>query len=71
MDTVLQLRDKLDPKFVMGKGKLDEVVLRAAELDVDNLIFDRNLTPSQAAAITTIPRSRTIRSAAAMPLTAW
>jgi GTP-binding protein HflX len=52
MDTVLQLRDHLDPKFVMGKGKLDEVVLRAAELDVDNLIFDRNLTPSQAAAIT-------------------
>jgi GTP-binding protein HflX len=52
MDTVLQLRDRLDPKFVMGKGKLDEIVLRAAELDVDNLIFDRNLTPSQAAAIT-------------------
>jgi GTP-binding protein HflX len=52
MDTVLQLRDHLDPKFVMGKGKLDEIVLRAAELDVDNIIFDRNLTPSQAAAIT-------------------
>jgi GTPase len=52
MDTVLQLRERLDPKFVMGKGKLDEIVLRAAELDVDNLIFDRNLTPSQAAAIT-------------------
>ena len=52
MDSVLQLRDHLDPKFVMGKGKLDEIVLRAAELDVDNLIFDRNLTPSQAAAIT-------------------
>jgi GTP-binding protein HflX len=52
MDTVLQLRDHLDPKFVMGKGKLDEIVLRSAELDVENLIFDRNLTPSQAAAIT-------------------
>jgi GTP-binding protein HflX len=52
MDSVLQLRDHLDPKFVMGKGKLDEIVLRAAELDVETLIFDRNLTPSQAAAIT-------------------
>ena len=31
MDTILQLRDHLDPKFVMGKGKLDEVVLRAAD----------------------------------------
>jgi GTPase len=52
MDTVLQLRDHLDPRFVMGKGKLDEVVLRASELDVETLIFDRNLTPSQATAIT-------------------
>jgi GTP-binding protein HflX len=52
MDTVLQMRDRLDPKFVMGKGKLDEIVLRAAELDVETLIFDRNLTPSQATAIT-------------------
>jgi GTP-binding protein HflX len=51
-DTILQLREHLDPKFVMGKGKLDEIVLRSAELDVETLIFDRNLTPSQAAAIT-------------------
>jgi GTP-binding protein HflX len=51
MDTVLQSRERIDPKFVLGKGKLDEVVLRAAELDVETLIFDHNLTPSQAAAI--------------------
>jgi GTP-binding protein HflX len=52
MDSVLQLRDHIDPKFLLGKGKLDEIVLRAAELDVENLIFDKNLTPSQALAIT-------------------
>ena len=51
MDTVLQLRDRVDPKLVLGKGKLDEVVLRAAELDVETLVFDRDLTPSQASAI--------------------
>ncbi len=50
-DTILQMRDHVDPKFVMGKGKLDEVVLRSAELDAETLIFDHNLTPSQAAAI--------------------
>lgn len=50
-DTVLQLRDRIDPRHVMGKGKLDEVLLRAAELDVETLVFDRNLTPSQASAI--------------------
>lgn len=51
MDSVLQLRDKIDPRLVLGRGKLDEVVLRAAELDVETLVFDRNLTPSQASAI--------------------
>jgi GTP-binding protein HflX len=51
MDVILQLRDRIDPRLVLGRGKVDEVVLRAAELDVETLIFDRNLTPSQAAAI--------------------
>jgi GTPase len=50
-DTVLQLRDRIDPRLVLGKGKLDEVVLRASELDVETLVFDRDLTPSQASAI--------------------
>ncbi|WP_437787538.1 GTPase HflX [Sorangium sp. So ce1097] len=50
-DTVLQLRDRIDPRLVLGKGKLDEVVLRASELDAETLVFDRDLTPSQASAI--------------------
>jgi GTP-binding protein HflX len=51
VDRVLQVRDAIDPKFVMGRGKLDEVVLRSMALDATVLIFDRNLSPSQAAAI--------------------
>ncbi len=51
VDTVLQLRDRIDPRQVLGKGKLDEVVLRAAELDAEILVFDQNLTPTQAATI--------------------
>ncbi|MGF1469720.1 MAG: GTPase HflX [Sandaracinaceae bacterium] len=50
-DTVLQVRDRVDPKTVLGRGKLDEVVLRAMQLDVEVLILDRNLTPAQAAAL--------------------
>ncbi|MEO7109132.1 MAG: GTPase HflX [Polyangiaceae bacterium] len=50
-DTVIQGRDRIDPKFVMGSGKLDDVVIRAAMLDAETLIFDRNLTPVQASAI--------------------
>ncbi|MGH7282784.1 MAG: GTPase HflX [Polyangiaceae bacterium] len=50
-DAIVQGRDKLDPKFVMGRGKLDDVVVRSAMVDAETLIFDRNLTPAQAAAI--------------------
>jgi GTP-binding protein HflX len=46
-DRIIQLRDHIDPKLVAGKGKLDEVVTRAIDLDVDVLIFDRELSPSQ------------------------
>src|SRR5205085_10733188 len=35
----------------LGRGKVDEVVLRAMQLDVEVLIFDRNLNPAQAAAL--------------------
>ncbi|MCU0683055.1 MAG: GTPase HflX [Polyangiaceae bacterium] len=51
VDAVLQARERIDPKFVLGRGKLDDVLLRAAELDAETLIFDRNLSPSQASAI--------------------
>jgi len=47
-DRVVQLRDQLDPKLVLGSGKLAEVVMRAIELDVETLIFDADLTPAQA-----------------------
>jgi GTP-binding protein HflX len=51
VDTVVQARERIDPKTVMGKGKLDEVILRGAELDADVLVFDRNLSPAQASAL--------------------
>jgi GTP-binding protein HflX len=51
VDVMLQLRDSIDAKFVMGRGKLDDILLRSAELDADVLVFDRNLSPSQASAI--------------------
>ncbi len=53
-DAITQVRDQLDPRYVLGKGKLDEVVLRAMQLDADVLIFDRNLAPAQAASIAAV-----------------
>ncbi len=51
VDSIVQLRDRLDPKHVMGKGKLEEVVVRAIDLDASVLVFDRELTPAQASAV--------------------
>ena len=52
-DTVQQVRPHPDPRYVLGRGKLEETVLRALQLDADVLIFDRELSPAQAAAIAT------------------
>jgi GTP-binding protein HflX len=45
------MREHVDPKHVMGKGKLEEVVVRAIEIDADVLVVDRELSPAQASAI--------------------
>jgi GTPase len=50
-DTVLQVRNRLDPKYVVGRGKLDDIVIGAMQLDAEVLILDRNLNATQAAAI--------------------
>ncbi|HEY3236590.1 MAG TPA: GTPase HflX [Polyangiaceae bacterium] len=51
VDRVIQLRDRPDPKLVLGRGKLEQVVMRAIELDAQTLIFDCDLTPAQASGI--------------------
>jgi GTP-binding protein HflX len=50
-DSIVQVRERIDPKFVLGRGKLDEVIVRAMQLGAETLIFDANLTPAQSAAI--------------------
>jgi GTP-binding protein HflX len=52
LDEVIQLRKQIDPKTVLGKGKLEELTLRALELGAELIIFDRDLSPSQLRAIT-------------------
>ena len=54
VDEVAQIRDPVDPRFVLGKGKLDEVMLRAMQRDADVLIYDRNLAPAQASSISAV-----------------
>jgi GTP-binding protein HflX len=51
LDVITQKRAELDPRFLLGRGKLDEVVLRALQNDATLLVFDPELTPAQARAI--------------------
>ena len=52
VDVVMQFRRQLDPRTVLGKGKLEEVVLGALQHGADILVFDQDLSPSQLNAIT-------------------
>jgi GTP-binding protein HflX len=53
-DEITQVRDQIDPRYVLGKGKLDDVLLRAMQLDAEVLVFDRDLTPAQASSIAAV-----------------
>ncbi len=52
IDKVMQRRRDIDPRTVVGKGKLDDIILRSMHLDADLLIFDPDLSPSQVRTIT-------------------
>ena len=48
---VIQLRERPDPRYIMGRGKLEDVLIEAMADDVEMLIFDQELRPAQARAI--------------------
>lgn len=52
LDTVIQRSKQVNPKFILGKGKLSEIMLKALQLNANLLIFDQELNPSQIRSIT-------------------
>lgn len=52
VEEIVQVRKAIDPRTVLGKGKIEEITLRALEHGAEVLIFDRDLSPSQLRAIT-------------------
>jgi GTP-binding protein HflX len=52
IDTILQRRKKATPRFLMGKGKLEELSIMALHRGAGMLIFDQELNPSQIRSIT-------------------
>jgi GTP-binding protein HflX len=51
MGVLEQRRPEADPKYLVGRGKLEEILIRAMQLDANVLVFDPDLTPGQAHAI--------------------
>jgi GTP-binding protein HflX len=51
LDIMVQRRAEVDPKFLVGRGKLDEILLRAMQLGAELVVFDHDLSSGQARAI--------------------
>ncbi|MDO9558810.1 MAG: GTPase HflX [Syntrophales bacterium] len=59
-DTVLKYRAQRDPKFLLGKGQLSDLVIRALQMGANLLVFDHELTPAQVRSITDFTEIRVI-----------
>jgi GTPase len=58
--TVIQRRQRMDTRFLMGKGRLSELVIQALQVGSDLLVFDAELTPAQVRSITDFTELRVI-----------
>jgi GTP-binding protein HflX len=58
--TVIQHRHRVDSRFLMGMGRLTELVIQALQLGSDLLVFDAELTPAQVRSITDFTELRVI-----------
>ncbi|ORJ57576.1 GTPase HflX [Geothermobacter hydrogeniphilus] len=54
LDRVVQRTHRIHPRYLMGEGKLKEVVIRALQQRATMLIFDHDLAPAQVGAIAAI-----------------
>ncbi|MBF0224522.1 MAG: GTPase HflX [Desulfobacterales bacterium] len=52
IDTIIQHKDSINPKFLMGKGKINEISIVALQKGATLLVFDQELNPSQIRSIT-------------------
>lgn len=54
IDTLIQRPQKINPKYIVGTGKIRELIIMAMQAEATILIFDRELTPTQIREITKI-----------------
>ncbi|MCI0528681.1 MAG: GTPase HflX [Nitrospira sp.] len=60
LDTVVQRPKEMHPKYLMGEGKIRELIITSLQQGVTLLIFDRNLAPGQVKALGEITELKVI-----------
>lgn len=60
VDEVIQRPRHLNPRFLLGQGKIRDVIAAALQRGADLLVFDQELTPGQVRAISEITDVRVI-----------
>lgn len=51
IDTVIQRPKRINPKYLMGEGRLKELIIKGLQSGADVICFDQDLTPGQINAI--------------------
>jgi GTP-binding protein HflX len=64
LERVLQRARQINPKYLMGEGKIKEVVIQALQLGATLLIFDQDLSPAQIRSISELTDLKVIAAAA-------
>jgi GTP-binding protein HflX len=60
MDTVIQRPHDINPRYLMGVGKLKDLIIRSQQLGADLIVFDQDLSPAQVKAIGDLTELRVI-----------
>lgn len=60
LETFIQRPRTFSPTYLMGEGKIKEVIIKALQLGATMLVFDQELTPAQARSISAITELKVI-----------
>ncbi len=60
VDRVIQRPRQINPKYLMGEGKIKEVIIRALQQGATLLIFDQDLSPTQVRSISAITEIKVV-----------
>src|SRR6056297_929030 len=52
LDAIIQQRKRIDPKYLMGRGKVEELTIYAMQQGATLIVLDQELNPSQIRSIT-------------------